>query len=177
MTRTQIFIALGTALLSFAGALLGVYTGSRLDQGNWETRFHLEQRKTIMERRVAIMERIAVSFSKAPIIAGLRESVKFDQASAALNVACVKLSMMPGRTTPACRQSTPMDLTHIESMAKELFALNAELNAAMVLAAIYFGPETKNAITALGSDPWVAGSATYQRLMDSMGLELRYFPE
>lgn len=177
MTRTQIIVTIGTAFLSFVGALLGVYSGSLLDQGNWETRFRLEQRKVILERRIAVMERIAISFNKASVATGLRATVEFERASTELNVACIKLSMTPGLKSAACKQATALDPTRMESIAREFHALSAEFNATLVLAALYFGPETKAAITDMGTDPWSAGSAKYQRLMDSMGRELAYFPE
>lgn len=175
MTRTEISIAIGTTFLSFIGALLGVYVGSQLDQGNWEKRAHFEQQKTFVDRRVAIMERTSVSFSKAPIMAGLRMSAKLDEVSASLNVACARLSLKGGQNSRACKYSTPIGTSHIEATAKEAFTLNAEFSSTLVVAAIYFGPETRSAIKALEPDPWIAGSEKYQRLMDAMGREIFYF--
>lgn len=176
MNKTEFLITVIAALLSFIGALLGVYLGSHLEQSNWESRFQLEQKKTIVERRVSVMERVASSFNKAPFVAGLRATVKYEQASASLVATCVKLSLKSKTTTPACKDAKNMDTTHIESIAKEIVSVNTDLNTSLMLAAVYFGPETKAAIKGLGADPWVAESSAYQHLMDAMGKELNYFP-
>jgi hypothetical protein len=39
MSRKDLCLTVGTALLSFFGAIAGVYLASRFDQSNWEKRF------------------------------------------------------------------------------------------------------------------------------------------
>jgi hypothetical protein len=177
MKPIDLSIAIGTALLSFMGALLGVYTASRLDQSNWEARFKLDQRKTVLERRVAIMEKTASLFNKAPTVLGLRASMELDRTGAVLDLECVKLERAARTKKPRCSEKQVFDRVHLESIAKELHSLNADYGSTMTLAVIYFGNDTKAAIKAMGADPWVADPKQNQALIDAMARELDYFPK
>lgn len=157
MTRTEKTIAIGATLLSFLGALLGVYVGSRLEQSNWESRFALEQKRTILEKRVALLERTVVLFNKAPIIVGLRASLDAEK--------------------QLVRSSSKGRIERVEMMAKEIHNLNSEYASTMTLNSIYFGEATKKAIKALGADPWSVDSRLNQALIDAMGRELNEFPK
>ena len=75
MTHTELAVTVGTAALSFFGALLGVYAGSRFEQQNWESRFELEQKRVLLEKRVAVIERVTIVLNKAPLMKGLQVSL------------------------------------------------------------------------------------------------------
>lgn len=80
MTRAELGIALVSALLAFVGALGGVLLGSRLDQENWENRFKIEQKRTLLEKRISASERFVIIVNKAPIVRGLQASLKLRNA-------------------------------------------------------------------------------------------------
>lgn len=88
MTRNELAITIGTAALSFFGALLGVYAGSRFEQQNWESRFELEQKSILIEKRVAIIERVTIVLNKAPLMKGLQGSLDAEREMAKLAVFC-----------------------------------------------------------------------------------------
>lgn len=75
MTCSDIGLALFSATLAFVGALGGVMLGSRLDQNNWEKRFALEQKRIMLEKRIAATERLVIALNKAPIMRGLQGSL------------------------------------------------------------------------------------------------------
>jgi hypothetical protein len=156
MTRSEITLAIGTALLSFFGALAGVYAGSRLEQSNWESRFHLEQKRLILERRVALIERITVVLNKAPLMKGLQASLEAETEFARLAVYCA--SSKASEKKPGCKTPRPADTKHIEEIGHEIYTLNAEWAASASLAAMYFGKNTREAILAIKGKSFSAAS-------------------
>lgn len=171
ISRKEIYLAVGTAFLSFLGAVLGVYLSSLFDQSNWERRFELEQRRVILEKRASLIERTVVLFNKSPTILGLRGSLEGNKQLAFL--ATTDLANSTGKSIDLSGDR----LARIEATAKEIHGLNAEFSAVMSMDAIYFGPETQRAVKdIMKDDPWVAPEAKQQALVDAMGKELHWFP-
>lgn len=178
MERTDIAITIGTAVFSFVGALAGVYAGSKFDQENWEARFELEQRKTILERRTALIEKTVSLFNRGPTIQGLRASLDAEKQLAKISLDCARAKILVVHKKQLdCKLDHKFDPERIERLAKEIHTLNAEYSSTMTLASIYFGEKTKAAITDLDSDPWISSPAKNQRLIDAMGQDLNYFPK
>jgi hypothetical protein len=174
MTRSETILTVGTALLSFVGALTGVYVGSRLEQLNWESRFQLEQKRLILERRVALVERMTVILNKAPLIRGLQASLEAEKEMARLAVYCS--SQKESKKTSTCKSSIHADTKHVEEIGREMFALNAEWAASASLAAMYFGKNTRQALQEIRSIELSATSDEQrQKIVDSMGAELNEF--
>jgi hypothetical protein len=178
MTRTQILIAVGTALLSFFGALIGVYVGSRLEQSNWEARFDLEQKRVVLEKRVALLERATVIFNKAPTVIGLRASLDGEKKLALIAASCAVQKMSGKPPAKGCASQPKMNTERLEAIAKEIHVLNAEFAATMTLCATYFGDESKKAIAALTKeDPWSASDSARNAVVAALARELTSFPK
>lgn len=178
MTRTEITIAVGTALLSFMGALAGVYVASRLDQSNWTDRFKLEQKRVVLEKRVALLERATVIINKAMIVTGLRASLDMEVNIAEIAATCAAKKADHKPLPRGCNPPPKANSERVEAIGKEIHVLNAELAATMTLCATYFGEETKNAIRALTKeDPWTASDKTRTAVIDALAHELNTFPQ
>jgi len=177
MTRAEIFVATGTAVLSFSGALLGVYWGSRLEESNWKNKFVLEQKKVILDRRVELMERSVRLFNQAPVVIGLRGGLDAQKALLDITINCLKgATVAKSKSAQNCGGNANAESENAERFAKEIAKLNGEFSATMSLASVYFGDEVRNSVKALGRDPWSAGSDAYQKVIDAMGRELNFFP-
>lgn len=177
MTRTEITIAVGTALLSFLGALAGVYVASRLDQSNWTERFNWEQKRVVLEKRVALLERATVILNKAMIITGLRASIDMEANIAQIAATCAAKKANHKPLPQGCSPPPKANPERVEAIGKEIHVLNAELAATMTLCATYFGEETRNAIRVLTKDdPWTASDKARAAVIDALAHELNAFP-
>lgn len=178
MTKAEFYVSFLTAGLAFAGALCGVVLGSTLDQHNWERRFILEQKRTLLEKRVATIERVVVVVNKAPVMVGLQASLAAEKQLAGLPTACMAGHSEKQHLSSGCSNLSKFSMERIEGVAKEIHALGAEYAAAVSLAATYFGPETKKAISELKRPQWwQAEQSAVQALIDAMGRELNTFAE
>lgn len=177
MTRTEIVIAIGTASLSFLGALGGAYVASRLDQANWEERYNLEQRRVVLERRVALLEKTVALTNRAPTVDGLRASLNGEKELIKLNYACAAANLKKKPADLTRCKVRDIDPERIEKIGRELHSLNAEYASTATLASIYFGEKTKAALREMDEDPWQAKPAATQKLLEAMGQELTYFPK
>lgn len=174
MTRSEITIAVSTALLSFLGALVGVYFGSTLEQSNWESRFQLEQKRLVLEKRVALIERMTVVLNKTPLMTGLQASLEAEKELARLSVYCA--SKKVNREAPGCRKISAADTKHVEEIGREIYALNAEWAASASLSVMYFGKSTREAVQELKSRGlWSSSEEQRQKLLNAMGIELNGF--
>jgi len=174
MTRSETIIAVGTAILSFLGVLVGVYVGSKLEQSNWESRFHLEQKRLVLEKRAVLIERMTVVINKTPLMTGLQASLEAEKDLARLAVYCA--SNKANRGAPGCQSIKAANTKHVEEIGREIYVLNAEWAATASLSALYFGKSTREALQELKSKGlWSASEEQRQRLLDAMGIELNGF--
>lgn len=174
ISKKEFYLSIGTATLSFLGAVAGVYLASRLEESNWEKRFTLEQKRVILEKRASLIERTVVVFNKAPTIVGLRGSLDGDKQLALLAAMCANPKK---KAITGCESNPVTDIKHIEETAKEIHALNADMAATMTMDKIYFGPKTQGAVNELAKgDLWLAPEDKRQALIDAMGSELNWFP-
>lgn len=160
--RPEVLIPLAPASLSFLGAILGVIYGSALDHGNWEKRYRKEQENHIIERRIAIFEKTITLMNKAPVMKGLEASLEAEKQLVALAVSTEEINKR-GK--------------EVERYAKEIHSLNSEYAANLSLASLYFCKKTKDAITRLGDNVWLATDEANQRLGKAMADEISCFPK
>lgn len=173
MTRTELAVTVGTAALSFFGALLGVYAGSRFEQQNWESRFELEQKRVLLEKRVAVIERVIIVLNKAPLMKGLQASLDAEHEMAKLAVFCASKD---GASSKGCKSKPRANIERVETVGREVYTLNSEVAAAASLAAVYFGPNTRNEVTELQKIGfWAASDEQKGRLISAMGSEINTF--
>lgn len=151
--------------------------GSRLDQDNWEKRFDLEQKRTMLEKRISATERLVIVLNKAPIMRGLQASLDAEKRYAEMAMACVMNPPKVAARKADCERLSRRSPERIESLGKEIHALGSEYAAAVTLAATYFGPETRKAAEALNRSGWWPESANPKPLLDAMGRELSEFPK
>lgn len=178
MTKAELYVAVLTAGLAFAGAIAGVTLGSNLDQKNWERRFELEQKRALLEKRIAAVERVVVVVNKAPVMVGLQASLESEKSLAKLALTCASRTTNEQRRSGSCRDKPKSSIERIEGISKEIHTLGAEYAAAVTLAATYFGPETRKAVAELKRTQWwQAEQSSIQALVDAMGRELNAFPE
>lgn len=176
MTRSEITLAVGTALLSFFGALVGVYVGSKLEQSNWESRFHLEQKRLVLEKRVALVERMTIVLNKIPLMTGLQASLDAEKEFAQLAVYCASKKVK--RDVPSCQSQRSADIKHVEEIGREIYALNAEWAASASLSVMYFGQKTREAVQNIKQKgPWSASEEQRQMIIEAMGSELNVFDD
>lgn len=166
----NILIPLTTAALAFAGALIGTYLSSKFEQSNWEARFDLEQKKSILHKRVELMDKTASLFGRTPIFDGLSANIDHS-----IELLQIKKDCLESRSSPdECE--IKIDTSIVERSAKERSVMHAELSSIFLLASIYFGPDTKKSMQAISANPWKASDSQRQILIDAMGRELHYFP-
>ena len=178
MNTHDFMVSIGTAVLAFSGALGGVLLGSRLDQSNWEHRFQIEQRRVLLEKRLATMEKVVVVLNKAPTVAMLQSLVAGEAALANLNVACVTQPPKGPKEVEVCRRMKDWNPERATANAREAHTLNAEFAVAITLAIAYFGPETKQAVDRLrGTEWWKAGPKLLQDPVNAMGKEISVVSE
>ncbi len=170
MTRTEL-VYCG---LSFLGALAGVYAGSHFEQANWETRFELEQKRIVLEKRVALVERVVVLLNKEPLMRGLQASLSAETELARLAAGCEALKLDKKTLSAVCKTNPKGDSKHVEEIGKDIYMLNADWAAAASLSAMYFGQRTRDAIRETKSI-WVASDAQRQNIIEAMGAEINDF--
>ena len=159
--RPEVLIQLAPASLSFLGAIMGVLYGSALEQGNWEKRYRKEQERLVIERRVAIFEKTIILMNKAPVMTGLQASLEGEKKLAEL----------------APSEEYSKHSKEVERIAKEIHVLNSEYAANLSLASLYFCKKTKDAISRLGDNVWLASNEATQRLGKAMADEISCFPK
>lgn len=173
ISKKELYLAIGTAMLSFVGAIAGVYLASRLDESNWEKRFTLEQKRVILEKRTSLIERTVILFNKTPTVVGLRGSLDGEKQLAMLAAVC---AAQKNKVAKGCSPPPVVDFKRIEEAAKEIHVLSADFAATMSMDRIYFGPNTQKAVTELAKgDPWLASDDKKQALIDAMGQEINWF--
>jgi hypothetical protein len=73
-------------------------------------------------------------------------------------------------------QKNDGNLVRIETIAKEIHDLNAEISATITLSSIYFGPKTKAILQKINKhDPWLMSPEENQELINAMSSELIWF--
>lgn len=177
MARKELLLACATAALSFVGAILGVYLSSHFDQANWNQRFALKQKQTIIDKRVSLIEKTISLLNDEPIVKGLRGTLDMDEQLALIAVRCSQTKKAPRKN---CNPPPSINTSNDLDSAKQMYELNAQLTATLSLDSIFFGPETKKAVQDLKNDGrdglWSSPQAKKQALVDAMGRELDWFP-
>lgn len=175
MSRQDLYVAIFAAALAFVGALLGTYVGSRLDQANWEARYYVEARNSILERRIVLIERITNVLNKRALVEVLRTRVAAESKLTDIAQSCVRASAK--RDQGQCVEILGPNLAAGQDAVREVLELNAEFTSAMSLANIYFGPRTRTAISELNvKGPWDSTDEQRQALLNALGAELNFFP-
>ena len=174
-TTRSVLQAVGTAVLSFLGALGGVYVSSHFDQANWEKRYTLELKKVVLEKRVAILERAVSLLNKKPLLTGLQGSLDAERKLIERRLACEAKQKESNR--PSTCSGPSGDQKRVEELGREIYAVNADWAATATLANTYFGDKTKAAIAAAATPHvWYATHKQCQDIIDAMSSEMNEFP-
>jgi len=165
----EFLIPLITAIMAFAGSILGAYLVAELDQSNWEERFKVEQRKTIIDKRIELIERTSFMFSKSSLMEALEANIQ-----GAIDIINIERECLAsGASADTCIEDKDNNLA--ERLGKERYAINSELLSTLTLSSIYFGPKTKEALRIIIKAPWKSSAQDRQVLINAMGNELNYF--
>lgn len=170
------FVAVFVALLAFVGAIFGTVLGGFF--GHWQSRSEMvyQDYRTVLDKRVELIEATSVVFNKAALAALLDSSIhlrsRIADPSAAFGDAAANTSgtLIPDPDVDLEKRCRDMFGSNID-----LIALNTEYASTMQLNALFFGPETRQALRDLISagDWWEVDDSLHTAVMRAMFDEIR----
>lgn len=165
----NIGIPIFSAILGFAGALLGTYIASERSEELWQKQERMIQLKAILNKRVELIERVSKLANSAPKMAGYQSYVDLQGTLATKYIECTNL-----KASNCTQPDNPKDILEISVMRAEM---NAEFSSTIQLVSLYFYGETKDLANELGAIKkwWVTGEPAFRNLIKSMQDELEYF--
>ena len=166
---SSIILAVLVAALSFGGSTLGSYLSDTRASAQWEREFTAEWRQQILQKRIDIIERTVLAINN-------RDSV--DQIMSMIRLMSAELTraILDERPDAEITVSAEDLLPGLEQRLR-VNEMSREFSAAMSLCAVYFGPETRNAIASLTDGPdewWEQEESEFQNLSDALWSELSY---
>ena len=158
----KILIPLIVGIVGVGGALGGAYTTGWLNVRQFEKQKAVEWESQIFTQRMGIIDRSATIFGKSP---GIQDFWRKYVSSLPETVDLVKFD-------PSVEVVTKLTEYH------------GEFESVMNLAALYFGPKTRDAIRSIGTEPgpWWNKSkegrdAFIQAMVEELTVNFRHFPE
>lgn len=145
--KEQSKIALIVASVTLATSLAGTMLGSYFSRNLWEAQSTLEQRRMIFDQRVRLIERLSVLMNSLQRPVVLQRLLEVEAAKAVLLLEC--------STSKTANKYKPKECSEkLEPFAalpvhQEMVKLNSDYASTLQLAAIYFGPKTRQAISDL----------------------------
>lgn len=137
-------IALIVAVVSLVTTIAGTMLGSYFTRSQWEAQSTLEQRRTILDQRVRLIERLSVLMNSTQRPAILKKLFEAEASIAQAHVACVKDELAKKPVPKFCdEKQDPLALLPAQ---QEMVKLNADYASTLQLATIYFGQKTRQAI-------------------------------
>lgn len=168
-------IALFTAFLALGGSLTGVWLGAHFTRSTWVSQARFDEKKSILDKRIQLIERTAVLIRKSAIASRLRDSrtVKVKLAEVE-NIDVHRRSVKSGRLASVTDLRTMM--AEIDQLDRELGDLDAEFETVMILDDFFFGPETGKVVDAIrSSTPWWESLPRHgTSLIDALRREMPY---
>lgn len=147
---SKVIAPIVVALISLIGGLSGVLIGGHLSTEAENDRLKINYKNEILQQRIRLIDRAASIYGKAP---GIRdvwvEYLKSDNDKPKGNL----------------------------ELSEKLADYNSEFNAVINLSGIYFGPETRKALTAMAenSSPWwEKDGKLVNQYLGAMASELKY---
>ena len=173
MNKTELILGAVIAVLSFLGAVFGVYVGSRMEQTNWESRFTLEQKKAVLDKQIELLERMTVIVNKGSLINTLQSALDVEVQRLKLLADAAELSVKEKPILELIGQLKPQT-EWFQKVRSKLDDLKAEWAASATLSAIYFAGCTQEALQEMRDiGPWTASDDQRQKLINCMGEEIK----
>ena len=142
--KEQSKIALIVAVVSLVASISGTMVGSYFSRSQWEAQSVLEQRRTILDQRVHLIERLSVLMNSVQRPAALLRLIELEASRAQALAACLTDELAKKTVPKFCNEK--QDPFAILPAHQEMVKLNSDYASMMQLAAIYFGSKTRQAI-------------------------------
>lgn len=168
-SRTAIIIAVITLFSSLTGTVLG----GKFNEWQAERQGLFDQKRAILEHRMKLFESFSVIINSASKALALQRRLDIDRD---ISLQCSAPPKKGGISPELCKQKLSIDSSL--SMHQEQVKLSAEFFSTLQMAALYFGPNTKKAISAVPSNPqwWAVDESIFINVLTAMSDELTYFP-
>jgi len=162
----NIAISLFSALLVFAGALLGAHWTSDRTEELWEKQENLIQIKAIIDKRTELISKVTMLANSAPKMIAYQSYLNLQSDLAKDYINCKKTNK------DAC--SEPDSTIMVLDISTKRADLNAEFSSTIQLVALYYAGNTQDLANELGLIKrwWHTGEPAFRKLIKSMQNEL-----
>jgi len=141
---SKVALALIVAALSFAGSALGSVISSRYEASKWERETNYSSRKSIIEKRLDLLDRTVRIFNKADAAQFLQ---LHGESLLQLNKADLEYAISKHRPGNDAEFRNSLDRLLADRL--QLSDMNVELGSVLTLDALYFGSRTRDMIGAI----------------------------
>lgn len=166
-SKTNLFVALFTAILAFIGALGGSYLSGYQAKSLWIHQINFEEKKQILEQRIKLIERVSRLANSAPQMKSFQGYVDLQS----------RLSQeYYSKNIPEQTTYKPDSVSKALEIGNKRSELNAEFASTLQLVDIYFGPVSQVSVEKLAKlQPWwELGEPGFRELINSMRSEVYY---
>ena len=175
MQKYQIIISIIAPILSFAGALIGVYFGNRLQRKSWRRQFDISNEKEILSEKIKLLERVAAVIAKRQNAVALANHIKRlgDRADIALAMMFDENGEVESDKLKKISKNSSLNVESVFTMKQQLDELSAEFAAAANLTSVYFSSHVGEQFSVVKNIPWYnLSEENYQKIITSMGNEI-----
>lgn len=165
----QLYISAVTAILAFIGALIGTYISGYMQDALWNKDIRYHEKQILLIERIRLIERASKIINLAPQYTAIQSFAELQANIAKLNSECENKNKDKG--TCCFSQENIIEVTKFTNLRADL---NAEFASVLQLAALHFGPRTKQAVIDYSVvQPWWNADLKYSReLLSAMQSEI-----